>query len=80
MFGSSGYGDVQMTSVHASPAKTPVSTVTVTEKDPPSDSDDPFTHTHFDDPPTDHTGNPDQPPTDATGDNGEQPPTDATGG
>ena len=36
LFGPSGYGDVQMTSVHASPAKTPQETVTVTEMDPPT--------------------------------------------
>jgi hypothetical protein len=36
------YGDVQMTYVHASPAKTPLETVTVTEGPPPDTLDNPF--------------------------------------
>lgn len=92
MFGPSGYGSVMMTSVHASPSKTKEETVTVTEQGPPADSDDPFTHTRFGNPPVDITENPDNPPTDPmetggdtppsdvieTGTNGDTPPSDST--
>lgn len=79
LFGESGYGDVQMTSVHASPAKTPQETVIVTEGDPPTDTDDPFTKTPFDNPPTDPPDDGENPPTDPP-DDGENPPTDPIDG
>ena len=41
-FGKSGYGKVLMTSVHASPAKTPNETIQVTEGVKPDPNDDPF--------------------------------------
>jgi hypothetical protein len=46
-FGSSGFGTASMTSVHASPSKTPIETILVTEGEcPPTASlDDPFRHT-----------------------------------
>ncbi|MFW5959880.1 MAG: carboxypeptidase-like regulatory domain-containing protein [Chitinivibrionales bacterium] len=56
-FGESGYGDVGMTSVHASPAKTPDETVTVYEGDPPENTFNPFIN--FDPPTTTETEPPD---------------------
>ena len=41
-FGASGYGDVGMTSVHASPSKTPLETVEVHEGLPPDSTDNPW--------------------------------------
>jgi hypothetical protein len=69
-FGPSGYGEVRMTSVHASPAKTPRETITVTEQPLPNPGspDDPFRYEYPTTPPdtttTDTTGS--QPP-DTTG-------------
>ncbi len=77
VFGPSGFGDIQMTSVHASPAKTKEETVTVTEKDPPADTDDPFTHTDFGKPPSDEPDRPgEDPPTDPPDISDDNPPTD----
>ena len=91
-FGTCGYGDVMMTSVHASPAKHS-ETVTVKEGPPPSDSTDVFTRLKTDlpgdsgdvpdvnspdgDPPTDTSDTQSPPPDDGT-DTLTNPPSDTT--
>jgi hypothetical protein len=67
-FGSSGYGGVQMTTVHSSPAKSSQETVEVTQGDPPEagSPDDPFRYFTPTTPDTGTTTPPDTTSTDST--------------
>ena len=80
IFGPSGYGEVHMTSVHASPSKNGPETVEVTELPPPvpGSPEDPFRFMIPNNPttPPDTTTNP--PPDDTTGTDTTTPPNDTT--
>ncbi|MFP4416532.1 MAG: carboxypeptidase-like regulatory domain-containing protein [Chitinispirillaceae bacterium] len=82
-FGESGYGDVSMTSVHASPAKGEEETVEVSEGQPPSEEQDVFKHMMPEfpfsgTPPEDGSDNPGTNPPDDGTDTPVNPPDDGT--